>query len=146
MTEQADLKDKAEPLTKEMNQLEAARYLAQNELRTAEREAAKGGEVQSETDRVALAQAEQAVEDARFVVGLVSAEANAARLHQTIARYADIARALGPEGVRAKMLAAGLTKLNAGLAVIAKAAAWPLSTVADNGGIRHRRQAHRPVQ
>ena len=70
---------------------------------------------------MALAQAEQAVEDAREVVRLVRAETDAARLHQTIARYADIARALGPEGVRAKMLAAGLTKLNAGLGVIAKA-------------------------
>ena len=75
------------------------------------------------------------MEDAREVVRLVRAEAEAARLHQTIARYADIARALGPEGVRAKMLAAGLTKLNAGLGVIAKAAAWPLTAVGDNGGI-----------
>ena len=94
---------------------------AQNDLRAAERDASKTGEVQSESDRVALAQAEQAVEDAREVVRLVRAEADAARLHQTIARYADIARALGPEGVRAKMLAAGLTKLNAGLKVIAQA-------------------------
>ena len=125
-----------EPLTKELNLLYAALSLAQKgELRAAERDAAKGGEVQSESDRVALAQAEQAVEDAREVVRLVKAEADAARLHQTIARYADIARALGPEGVRAKMLAAGLGKLNAGLGVIANAAAWPLSTVADNGGI-----------
>ena len=113
----------------------AALHLAQQELRTAARLAQNTGEVQSESDRIALAQAEQAVEDAREVVRLVRAEAEAARLHQTIARYADIARALGPEGVRAKMLAAGLTKLNAGLGVIAKAAAWPLSTVGDNGGI-----------
>ena len=47
---------------------------------------------------MALAQAEQAVEDARVVVQLVKAEADAARLHQTIARYTDIARALGAGG------------------------------------------------
>ena len=51
----------------------------------------------------------------------MSAEANAARLHQTIARYTEIARALGPEGVRAKMLEKGMAKMNAGLAVIAAA-------------------------
>ena len=135
VTKHADLSDAVEPLTKEVNLLMAALHLAKGELRSTERDAAKGGEVQSESDRVALAQAEQAVEDAREVVRLVKAEADAARLHQTIARYADIARALGPEGVRAKMLASGLNKLNAGLAVIANAAGWPLSTVADNGGI-----------
>ena len=91
--------------------------------------------MQSESDRVALAQAEQAVEDARIVVQLVKAEADAARLHQTIARYTDIARALGPEGVRAKMLAAGLGKLNAGLKAIANESKWPLTLVADNGSI-----------
>ena len=127
--------DKTEPLTKELNRLGADLHLAQNELRAAERDAAKGGEVQSESDRVALAQAEQAVEDARIVVQLVKAEADAARLHQTIARYADIARALGPEGVRAKMLAAGLGKLNAGLKAIANESKWPLTLVADNGSI-----------
>ena len=135
VTKHADLSDAVEPLTKELNLLYAALSLAKGELRSTERDAAKGGEVQSESDRVALALAEQAVEDAREVVRLVKAEAEAARLHQTIARYADIARALGPEGVRAKMLAAGLNKLNAGLGVIANAAGWPLSTVADNGGI-----------
>ena len=65
MNEQADLKDRDEPLTKELNRLGADLHLAQTELRAAERDAAKGGEVQSESDRVALAQAEQAVEDAR---------------------------------------------------------------------------------
>ena len=135
VNEHADLQDKTAPLTKEINELMAALHLAQNELRAAERDAARDGEVQSESDRVALAQSEQAVEDARIVVQLVKAEADAARLHQTIARYADIARALGPEGVRAKMLAAGLSKLNAGLRAIANESKWPQTTVQDNGGI-----------
>ena len=143
MAKHADLQDVAGPMTLAVKGLAGALLIAQQEVRDAERDAGKGGEVQSEADRVALAKAEQSVEDAREVVRLVKAEADAARLHQTIARYSDIARALGPEGVRAKMLAAGLTKLNAGLAVIADAAAWPLTTVADSGGIA---VAGRPTQ
>ena len=53
------------------------------------------------------------------------------RLHQTIIRYTEIARALGPEGVRSKMLADGMRKLNGGLVVIAKASGWPLTTVGE---------------
>ena len=75
----------------------------------------KTGTVQTEADRAALAQAEQAVEDTREVVRLVKAEADATRLHETIVRYTEIARALGPEGVRAKMLEKGLRTLNSGL-------------------------------
>ena len=89
------------------------------------------GTVQTEADRAALAQAEQAVEDTREVVKLVQAEADATRLHQTIIRYTEIARALGPEGVRSKMLADGMRKLNGGLVVIASASGWPLTTVGE---------------
>ena len=101
------------------------------------------GQVQSEADRVALAQAEQAVEDAREVVRLVAAEADASRLHETIVRYTEIARALGPEGVRARMLADGFKKLNAGLRVVANVSGWPLTAVADNSSITI---GSRPVQ
>ena len=70
-------------------------------LQSANAFAAKAtGTVQTEADRAALAQAEQAVEDTREVVKLVQAEADATRIHQTIIRYTEIARALGPEGVR----------------------------------------------
>ena len=95
------------------------------------RESKATGTVQTEADRAALAQAEQAVEDTREVVKLVQAEADATRLHQTIIRYTEIARALGPEGVRSKMLADGMRKLNGGLVVIASASGWPLTTVGE---------------
>ena len=75
------------------------------------------------------------MEDAKEVVRLVAAEFNAGKLHETVVRYTEIAKALGPEGVRAKMLVDGLKKLNAGLATIAKESGWPLTVVADNGGI-----------
>ena len=101
------------------------------------------GQVQSEADRVALAQTEQAVQDALEVVRLVKAEADAGRLHETIVRYTEIARALGPEGVRARMLADGFKKLNAGLRVVANISGWPLTAVADSSSITI---GGRPVQ
>ena len=90
-----------------------------------------------------MAQIEQAVEDAREVVRLVRAEADASRLHETIVRYTEIARALGPEGVRARMLADGFKKLNAGLRVVANVSGWPLTAVADSSSIT---MGGRPVQ
>ena len=87
------------------------------------------GQVQTAEDAAALAAAEQAVEDAREVVRLVAAEFNAGKLHETIVRYTEIAKALGPEGVRAKMMEDGLRKLNAGLVAIASEAGWPAITV-----------------
>ena len=112
------------------------------DVSTLERDSAKTGPVQTEADRAALARAEQDVEDARVVVRLVKAEADATRLHETIVRYTEIARALGPEGVRAKMLEKGLRTLNSGLRVIHDASknanglpTWPLVYVSENGSI-----------
>ena len=135
MTRAAQLEEECEPVRRSLAKVSNDQAAAQADLHLAKTEASKTGEVQSEADRVALAQAEQAVEDAREVVRLVKAEADASRLHETIVRYTEIARALGPEGVRARMMADGLKKLNAGLRAIASESGWPLTAVADNGGI-----------
>ena len=123
------------PLIHQLQKLDASKSASESTLAQCRREAAKTGTVQTEADRAALAQSEQAVEDTREVVRLVKAEADATRLHETIVRYTEIARALGPEGVRAKMLEKGLRTLNSGLGVIASAAAWPITAIADNGGV-----------
>ena len=82
-----------------------------------------------------LAKAEQRVSDAREVATMVSNEANARQIRETIVRYTEIAKALGPDGIRSKMLAAGMRRLNAGLGVLADVAGWPLVVGALNGGI-----------
>ena len=126
-----NLTEKVAPITESLRNVEAAKQAVENSIVIAKRASAQTGTVQTEADRAALAQAEQAVEDTREVVKLVQAEADATRLHQTIIRYTEIARALGPEGVRSKMLADGMRKLNGGLVVIANASGWPLTTVGD---------------
>ena len=130
------------PLIHQLQTLDASKSASESTLAQCRREAAKTGTVQTEADRAALAQAEQAVEDTREVVRLVKAEADATRLHETIVRYTEIARALGPEGVRAKMMATRLRTLNSGLRVIHDASknanglpTWPLVYISENGSI-----------
>ena len=93
--------------------------------------------------RADLLQAEQEVDDAKRVAGMVSAEARAAELSETIARYVEIVRALGPQGVRAQMMEAGLKKLNQGLVIIGNEATWPIVEVGDKGAVMW---AGRPIQ
>ena len=92
-------------------------------------------EVETEGRRADLMQAEQAVDDAKRISGMVSAEARAAQLAETVARYAEIVLALGPQGVRAQMMEAGLKKLNMGLEVISTEAGWPAVEVTDRGAV-----------
>ena len=125
------LSETVKPLNAQLRLVEEDIREQQSLLNNCKAFAAKTGAVQTEADRAALAQAEQAVEDTREVVKLVQAEADATRIHQTIIRYTEIARALGPEGVRSKMLADGMRKLNGGLAVVAKSSGWPLTTVGE---------------
>ena len=82
-----------------------------------------------------LAHAEQAVSEAGKVVEMVRAEAEAGRLRETIVRYSEIAKAIGPDGIRSKMLSTGMGRLNAGLGVLADVAGWPLVVGSLNGGI-----------
>lgn len=98
--------------------------------------------VRTEQDAIALAQAEQSVEDAKEVVDAVTAQQHAAELHKTIVRYTAVARLLGPEGVRAKMLESGLARLNTGLESLASLTGWAQVAVAGNGSVTW---ADRPV-
>ena len=87
----------------------------------------------SEERRADLAEAEQAVEEAKDVERNVADEALARALAETIARYSEVSRAIGTQGVRAQMMDVGLRQLNAGLAVIAEEAGWPLVGMTDRG-------------
>ena len=109
---------------------------AKTSLAVAERLALQvGAEVDTADRRAGLMQAEQAVDDAKRTSGMVSAEARAAELSETIARYAEIVRALGPQGVRAQMMEVGLKRLNAGLSIIGREAIWPLVQVGGKGAV-----------
>ena len=70
-----------------------------------------------------------------------AAEAEAGRLRETIVRYTEIAKAIGPDGIRSKMLTTGMGRLNAGLGVLADVAGWPLVVGSLNGRHHQRRPA-----
>ena len=108
---------------------------AKQELRDAERSSKQTGTVVTEEHKAGLASAEQEVENAHEVVRMVKAEFDAAKLHETIARYAEVAKAVGPQGIRSKMIEDGLRKLNAGLRALAQESGWPLTEVAEGGPI-----------
>ena len=116
---------------------DASQYLqiARTDLGVAEHAAGKSGVIDDPERRAAIAEAEQAVEDARAVVPVIQARADAAALQQTISRYESIARAIGPQGVRARMLAEGLGQINAGLDVLAEVTEWPRVRIAADGSV-----------
>ena len=125
--------------TAEYVEQEAKTALAVAELLAKDADA----EVETAGRRADLMQAEQAVDDAKRVSTMVSAEARAAELSETIARYAEVVRALGPQGVRAGMMGKGLGRLNAGLEVIGEEAGWPVAEVTERGAVMW---ATRPIQ
>lgn len=121
---------------KVVDELKKAEQGARTAVAVAEKAAAKaGGTVDSEDRRAAVAQAEQVVDDAKKTAEMVKAEARATELAETIARYAEVVRCLGPQGVRATMMEQGLRKLNAGLGTLAAEAEWPLTAVSDKGAV-----------
>ena len=116
---------------------------ARLELRKA-RDAADLADMDATPDHgTAIAAAEADVEKARDVVRLVADAAAADRLHETIVRYSETAKAIGPQGVRQRMLADGLRSMNAGLRRISQMTGWAPMEVDDRGGMTW---ATRPVQ
>ena len=96
---------------------------------------ALGKEVESEARERALAEADQERQNAEAVVAMVKARSDAEKLHETAARYGAVADALGPQGVRQRLLDKGLRRLNAGLAVLADTAEWPAVEVVETGAV-----------
>ena len=89
--------------------------------------------LREEEDSRALAEAEQELHDKEGVVKMVADSITARDLHDTITRYAVIAGAIGPRGVRNKLLEDGLGNLNAGLAHLSKVSGWPMVAVDAKG-------------
>ena len=89
--------------------------------------------LREEENNRALAEAEQELHDKESVIKVVSDAKEAGDLHDTITRYSIIAGAIGPQGVRNKMLEAGLGKLNAGLSHLANVSGWPMVKVDAKG-------------
>ena len=82
-----------------------------------------------------IADAEAALERAKEQHGMVAAMVRASEAHATAARYSQAATCLGPRGPRGEMIEAGLARMQAGLAVLAVVAGWPVVTVGKQGEV-----------
>ena len=89
--------------------------------------------LREEENSRALAEAEQELHDKESVIKVVSDAKEARDLHDTITRYSIIAEAIGPRGVRNKLLEDGLGNLNAGLAHLSEVSGWPMVAVDSKG-------------
>ena len=105
------------------------------ELKQNEQAAALTGPTQTAADVAALAEGEQTVEDRKQVAAMIKARYDAQQLHQTIVNYTAIADAVGPQGVRTRLLDAGLGRLNKGLELLATETGWVPVTVNERGNI-----------
>ena len=136
LSEHEALQESAQEYLELSRQTENELREAKTALAVAEKMAQNvGAEVDTADRRADLMQAEQAVDDVKRISQMVDAEANAAALAETIARYAQIVQAVGPQGVRSDMMEKGLKKLNKGLEVIARVALWPLVEVTERGSV-----------
>ena len=131
---------------------------AQDELREATREAqAIRGHVNqltmlaeeanapetTDADAQAVADAEAAVDRAKEQELMVRAVVAANDAHATAVRYGAAATALGPRGPRGAMIEKGLSRMVAGMAVIADVAGWPVVSVNAQGQVT---VGERPVE
>ena len=103
---------------------------------TAETLAQRQGTVSSSAAEQAIVEAEQAQADAVAALDMVKSCREATKRHETIARYTEIAKAIGPAGVRAQMLDKGMATLRGGLNVLTSQVPWNADVaVTDDGSI-----------
>lgn len=127
---------KVEELRGVLETLTGADRHAQDALRDARRAADRTGEIDTAERRQQVANAEQALEEAKECATAVRRRNDAAKQHESVVRYDDVVKALGPQGVRARLLEDGLVRTNRRLAQLAQIADWPEVTIADNASLK----------
>ena len=132
----AAIKEKLAPIRSHRGRIESAMNALRHQIGGLEADTRRGGPVLSAGQSAAILEAEQAVENAKATSKAVRAALDAKGQHETVVRYELVIEALGPQGVRAKLLEAGLAKLNKGLAVLAETARWPAMVVSDTGMVK----------
>lgn len=126
---QAEAVKEATPFREKFNEAKAKYNLATQAGAKSE------GTVTSEDHAGAIAAAEDDVQRAQDVVSAVESVRRADELHGTIMRYASVSKAIGPEGVRSRMLQSSITRLNLGLAAICDTTEWPEMLVDEKGNM-----------
>ncbi|MXY97576.1 MAG: hypothetical protein F4Z29_07455 [Gemmatimonadetes bacterium] len=131
-----DTTKRAGPLRSEIERLGNQAGVIFGQIQAAQTDiTAYGGDVTGDDHAAQVRHAEGELDDAKQVRACVTQRHTASRLHETVVRYTMVADALGPAGVRAKMLADGLHRCNEGLAILADTADWPAMTIDETGSV-----------
>ena len=115
------------PTKEVVGRLDLALADARSRLSMAKREAAVAttGHVVTDEDTRKVAEAEQAIEDARACLTLINQKFQAHNAHINAVNYGAIAYALGPKGIRARAMKEKLEKLTETLAGVQEVTGWP---------------------
>ena len=114
------------PQGKIVDEIERKHNAASSFLTIAQRDSRmEQGKVITEEDVKALAEAEQAVEDAQAASQSINRKTNAHNAHMSVLNYASIALALGPRGVRTRAMQKNLNLLKHYLLQMSESFRWP---------------------
>ena len=122
-------------ITQAIREPEEALRKVESDLAVAAKLAEGAGKKPNTQHAATLAEAEAEVEQAKTVVKVIQSARSAHSIHETIVRYSECARSIGPQGVRQRMLSQGLARLNAGLQVLSETTGWPLMLADEKGGL-----------
>ena len=115
-----------QPIDREIAEIKKEHLLATARAEAARRAAKLGeGEVETDKTRRQQAEAEQAVDDAKAATYLIESKTNARNAHISALSYDAIAKALGPQGIRARALQGPMDALERYLDTLADLSEWP---------------------
>ena len=120
--------DRVKPAEAALKEAGASLADARSRLSVAKREAALstgGGRVVTDEDQRRVAEGEQAVEDARVCLDLITQRHKAHNAHMNAVNYGVIAHALGPKGIRARAMKEKMEALRDQLREMEAFTRWP---------------------
>ena len=121
---------KKQPVAAELTALQEKYEAAKGRMSDCQKSLQKGeGQVETEEIRRHLSEAEQAVDDAKAAVDMISNMVSARNAHVSVLSYDAIAKALGPSGIRSRAIQGSLGDLKRYLGEIAGVSQWPQVTL-----------------
>ena len=143
LRERDGLMERSRAVAQELGEARQAQTEAGVAYAAAKSRAQDADKLPTPDNSTAIAAAEADVERARDVVRLVQAARSATTLHDTVIRYSEAAKAIGPQGIRQRMMVDGIAALNSGLHRISSMTGWAAMQVDERGDMTW---AGRPVQ
>jgi len=121
---QAELQEKIKPITAQQAELRGEIQERRGRIAVLEGRAVNADKQVTEVDVDALSKCEQEIMEIRKRIGLLNRRQEAYRHHQDVVSYDEVVKVLGPKGVRALAVSAGMAKFRKVLANVHKVTDW----------------------